>query len=166
MMNILLQDSCEEDYVFIKKWFEDPDNNILFTSELRRIKEYKKFFYLIALKKKDNKYFTIFLEDSDEPVGFIALINIDSGDKFAQVWYVLGKKNQRGKGIMSIVLSKLLKKCKKEFDLHTVHTWVVEDNIGSIKVLQKNGFKRIGVQEESYFLDGEYKNRVLFNKIL
>ena len=163
-MKIVLKESTEEDYSYIKKWFEYPQNNIFFTSEFRNIKEYKKIFYLIALKKKENKYFTIFVED--RPVGFIALINIDYGDKFGQAWYVMGDKSLKGKGLMSQALGLLLKKAKDKFGFHTIHTWVVDDNMSSIKVLENNNFNRIGMQRESYYSKGEYKDRILFEKIL
>ncbi|MCK4589125.1 MAG: GNAT family N-acetyltransferase [Nanoarchaeota archaeon] len=152
----------------IKGWFEDPENNILFTSELRNLKEYNKIFFLMALKKKGNKYYTILIKENGklQPVGFIALIDIDFGDKFGQIWYVMGNKNYRRRGLMSKALSFLLSKCKVELGLHSVHTWVVEDNIASIRVLEKNGFSKIGIQRESYYYNNKFKNRVLFDKVL
>ena len=167
-IEILLKESVEEDYHYLKEWFEDTENNVWFTSELRGLKEYRKMFFLMALKKKSNKYYTIFSKENMHchPIGFIALINIDYGDRFGQVWYVLGDKNYRRKGLTSKALSLLLIKCKEELKLHSVYTWVVEDNIGSIKVLVNNGFSRIGIQKEAYYFNNIFKNRILYDKVL
>ena len=39
---IAIRESTEQDYGCLKAWFEEPDNNIFFTSELRDIADYKK----------------------------------------------------------------------------------------------------------------------------
>ena len=77
---IAIRESTEQDYGCLKAWFEEPDNNIFFTAELRDIADYKKIYFMMALKNKGNVYYTITLKNSREPVGFVALINIDHGD--------------------------------------------------------------------------------------
>ncbi len=153
-----------EDYLFLKKWFEDQKNNTYFSSQLRNITDYKKIFLQLALSKKTNNYYTI-VEDT-KPIGFIAIFNIDFIDNLGELWYVLGDKNYANKGITSKAVNSILEIAKKEFKLHTIHAWVVEDNIVSSKVLTKNGFEYIGSQKEAYYNNGIYKTRLLYNKIL
>ncbi len=166
MFEITLRETVEADYSFLKQWFECPENNVLFTSELRNILEYKKFFFLMALSDKKNMYYSVLEKSSSTLIGFVALINIDYGDQLAQIWYLLGDNSFRGKGIMTRAVQMVLSKAKQELALHSVHTWVVEDNIASIKVLERNGFEEIGVQREAYFYEKIYKDRILFHKIL
>jgi RimJ/RimL family protein N-acetyltransferase len=163
---IAIRESTEQDYGCLKAWFEERDNNIFFTSALRDIADYKKIYFLMALKDKKNVYYTITLENSREPVGFVALINIDHGDQFGQLWYVVGDGARRSKGIMTKALHLLLAKARSDLGLHSVFTWVVDDNIASIRVLEKCGFTRMGVQREAYCYKGEYKNRILFDRLL
>jgi hypothetical protein len=49
---IAIRESTEQDYGCLKAWFEEPDNNIFFASELRDIADYKKIYSLMALKNK------------------------------------------------------------------------------------------------------------------
>ena len=165
-MVIALREAAEGDYECLRTWFEDPGNNVFFTSDLRGIQEYRKIFLLMALKNKRNRYYVINTEESSDAVGFIALINIDHGDGFGQLWYVLGSGNYRSKGVMTRAVHLLLAKAKQELGLHSVFTWVVDDNVASMRVLEKNGFARMGVQREAYCHEGVFKDRILFDKLL
>lgn len=153
-----------EDHETLKPWFEDPENNRMFTSEFRNISEYNKMFLLIALKRPENAYYMV--EHNGVAVGFVSLIHIDATDRSGQLWYVTGEKERRGKGAMTAAVSKLLEIACDELDLHTAYTWVAEENIGSIRVLEKNGFSMFGRQREAFF-DGErFKDKLWFDKIL
>ena len=144
-----------DDYVFLKKWFEDQNNNTYFSSELRNIKDYKKIFLQLALSKKSNSYHTI-VEDT-KPIGFVAIFNIDFIDNLGELWYVLGDKDYAKRGITSKAVNNILEIAKEKLKLHTIHAWVVEDNIASSKVLTKNGFEYIGSQKEAYCNGTSYK---------
>ena len=90
----------------------------------------------MALSKKENIYYTVFSK-TERPIGFVALINTDYIDRSGQIWYVMGDKNYRGKGLMTLAVELFLEIVKDELGLHTVYTWIVEDNLRSIKVLEK-----------------------------
>ncbi len=59
-MGIYIKRTVDKDYEFLKKWFEKPENNRMFTPEFRNINEYKKIYLLMALSKKENACCTIF----------------------------------------------------------------------------------------------------------
>jgi hypothetical protein len=52
MSAIALREATEADFETVKPWFEDPRNNVFFTAELRDIAEYKKMYYLMALRDR------------------------------------------------------------------------------------------------------------------
>jgi len=162
-LDVKLRKTTIDDYPHLKNWFENPENNVFFTSEFRGLKSYEKIFLQMALSKKQNQYFMIV--NHDQPIGFIGLINIDYQDKIGQTWYLLGDKTFAGQGVVSMALELLLIEAKK-IGLHNVHTWVVENNPGSIKILKKNAFRTVGIQKEAYFYEGQFLDRVLFEKIL
>ena len=165
-MEIVLRETREDDYRHLKGWFEDRSNNIFFTSDLRDIPEYKKIFFLMALKNRKNQYYTIDLSENLEPVGFLALINIDHGDKFGQLWYVVGKTGGRNRGVMTKAIALLLDKARDELGMHSVFTWVVDGNVASIRVLEKNGFRKMGIQRDAYCRNSEFRDRILFDRLL
>lgn len=166
MSSITLRAAEEGDYDTLKTWFEDPANNVYFTSDLRNIAEYKKMFYLMALRDRKNAYYMIESVPDGTPLGFIALIEIDHGDRIGQIWYVLGEKARRGGGIMTEAVQQLFRKAKNELGLHTIYGWLVHDNVASIRVLEKTGFSRIGVQREAYYDGEQFKDRILYDVVL
>ena len=54
----------------------------------------------------------------------------------------------------------------KELNLHRIEASALTENEGSKKVLLKNGFKVLGVNENYLFIDGKWRNHVTFYKIL
>lgn len=164
-LEITIRRTVEGDYGFLQKWFEDPENNTLFTSEFRNIGQYKKIFLLMALGKKENAYYTV-LGDDGRPVGFVSLIHIDPIDRCGQFWYVTGDKDVRNMGIMTRAVGTLCEIARDELSLHSVYTWVVEDNIASIRVLERNGFRMAGLQKEAFFDGKTFKDKIWFDKVL
>lgn len=161
---ITIRPVVAEDHETLKLWFENPENNSMFTSEFRNIDEYNKMFLLIALKRPENAYYMV--EDNGVAVGFVSLIHIDATDRSGQLWYVTGDKDMRSKGVMTRAVSELLEIARQELGLRTAYTWVAENNIGSIRVLEKNGFSMFGRQRKAFF-DGErFKDKLWFDKIL
>ena len=67
-----------------------------------------------------------------------------------------------GQGIMSSVIPIFRDYVLKEFNLIRLEAPVYDDNIGSQKVLERNGFKFEGVLEKAYCKNGEYKDAKMY----
>ena len=67
---------------------------------------------------------------------------------FAEISYNLGRKFQN-KGIMSCVLKEFLEKAKND-NINLIIAEVMEKNIPSCKLLEKNGFHLDGVIRKKY----------------
>ncbi|MGG7444756.1 GNAT family N-acetyltransferase [Kosakonia oryzendophytica] len=62
----------------------------------------------------------------------------------------------QGRGVASEALQAL---CEFAFDKRNVqalNAWVLAENQGSVRVLEKSGFQRVQVLEKAYLLKGEY----------
>lgn len=99
-------------------------------------------------KREEGKRYSfgIFLHTTDELVGEISLFEIilDSPPKWI-LGYVTDTLHQ-GKGYMSEALQCVLEFAKHETEITRVEAGAVPDNTGSIRVLQKAGFKENGSQ--------------------
>lgn len=86
-------------------------------------------------------------------IGYIQLVSYLRGDCKPHIEYHIDEAYQ-GKGIMSRELPKYLKRCNK-FDNHQLIAVVKKDNIPSIKLLEKNGFRQITQIDDklSYIID-------------
>ncbi len=160
-MKISLKKIIQEDIPIIKPWlilkenakWLDPffQNDSLSDVQLA-----------LFLAKKDKRNYMLMCDGV--PVGIMGLTNIDEINRSAEVWSILGDLNYRRKGIISVGHVLVLNKAFDELDLHSLHSWVLEGNF-SARVLDKIGYKTIGSQRECHMVDGEFKDRILYDLV-
>jgi len=100
------------------------------------------------------------------PCGIVALSDINREFRTAVLWYVLGEKSQAARGLTSKAVGLLLDHGRREVGLHQVRAWAVEANAASIRVLEKNGFRRIGRERACHRIQGVIHDRIHFDRIL
>jgi acyl carrier protein len=101
--------------------------------------------------------------DDDRPLGVVGLCLIDQLDKTATLWYVLGNKSYAGQGVMTTAVNLFLEKAFTDLKLHSVQALVAEENSASRRVLEKNNFKRSGMQREAHARGDHFQNRICFD---
>jgi len=79
------------------------------------------------------------VELDDDVVGSVGIYPID-GDLELTYWI---RKDRWGRGVATAAVAVLL----QEISARPVHARVVEDNVGSVRVLERNGFVRVGSEE-------------------
>jgi len=95
----------------------------------------------IIKRKKDRNFYTIVLIETNEIIGFLFL-NIENETKKSselRLGYLL-TESIWGKGIGSELINGLVKWSKNTNIIKSISGGVEKENIGSIKVLEKNGF--------------------------
>lgn len=106
--------------------------------------------------KSPATYFAIAVEG--QAVGVIGLVlQNDVYRKNAEIGYWLGEAYW-GQGIMTKAIVQFVNSSFKLFDLFRIYAGVFEDNKGSIRVLEKAGFKREAIFEKGAFKNGRYIN--------
>ncbi len=119
---------------------------------------------LRIMAQRDIHVIRAFTDDSGEtPIGVVGLSNVDRTFKTATPWCVLGDKRYGGKGYAARALSKILMFGFKELGLHSIFAWVVADNAASLKMVERNNFRLIGRQRECHWIDGQVRDRLLFD---
>lgn len=97
-------------------------------------------------------------------IGKIQISNIIIGVfKSAFVGYSIGKDEQ-GKGYMREALSLVSKYAFHEMGLHRLEASTLVDNIKSQKVLKACGFKELGISENYLFINGKWRDHIIFYK--
>ena len=120
----------------------------------------QKIFLKNKLKNKSVLLFGIFF--SDEHIGNIELANISQIHKHCEIRYFIGKKDYWNKGIGSKSINKVLNVVFNKLKLKKVYAFTYSNNLGSQKVLKKNGFSIEGKIDNFY----QYKNKRVKNVIL
>jgi ribosomal-protein-alanine N-acetyltransferase len=82
-------------------------------------------------------------------------------DRRASIGYDLAFRYW-GNGIMTEAVRAIVAFGFEQMNLHRVEADAAAENFGSIRVLEKVGFKREGLQEDQYFEWDEFHNLVLF----
>ncbi len=159
-MNIHLERARDSDFELIAPWLNDPENSTWLLS-LYRLRKYNRIIHGMVLKKSDNLLYLVY--DGDQPLGLAGLYLIDLIDKTAMLWYVLGDKSYAGQGVMTAAVNLLLEKAFIDLKLHSVQALVAEENSASQRVLEKNNFKRSGIQREAHARGDHFQNRICFD---
>lgn len=157
---IQLRPAQEQDADCYLSWFNNIGINKWLISFYRTGK-YNSLIHSMSLKENDTKMWTII--DNKSSVGIVALSHIDQLDKLAMIWYLIGDKSFEGKGIATKAVNLVLQKGFSDFKLHCIYAYAASENIGSQKVLEKNGFNKAGVLRQCHFIDNVPQNRLIYD---
>ena len=118
-------------------------------------------------KEKDDIgiYASIFLKSTKTLIGTCMIFNFDLKAKHAEVGYVLSA-DYWNKGYGTETISLMVDYAFEELKLHKLHARVTDVNVGSSKILEKNGFLLEGNFKDYYFVDDKYYNGLFWGKIL
>jgi RimJ/RimL family protein N-acetyltransferase len=156
--NILLRNiemtDCTKEYV---NWMNSVEINKYLESRLSvQTLESVTRFVLDMIESKNNYMFAIVHKESNKHIGNIKIGPIHSVYKNAFVGYLIGEKYYWGKGLASEAVYLAAKFCFDVLGLHKVNAGVIASNIGSIKVLEKLGFKKEACIRDDEFQDEKY----------
>ena len=115
------------------------------------------------MARRDTHVLKVFTAGNDQPAGLVALSNIALEFRTAMLWYLLGDKSHSGKGLTSHAVREILDLGFGELALASIWAWVAEPNRASLRVLEKNGFRKIGRQRHCHVVGGELCDRILFD---
>jgi ribosomal-protein-alanine N-acetyltransferase len=103
--------------------------------------------------------------DGDAIAGNVNLFNVRrEGFQSGTIGYwVDGARNGRGLG--SAAVAGMIRYAFDELGLHRLEAATLVDNAASQRVLEKNGFERIGLARRYLRIDGEWRDHVVFQRI-
>ncbi|HXD56421.1 MAG TPA: GNAT family protein [Thermoleophilaceae bacterium] len=97
-------------------------------------------------------------------VGAINLSNVVRGAfQNSNVGYWVAEKHN-GQGVCTRALGLLCERAFTELGLHRIEAGTLPDNHGSQRVLEKNGFMRIGLAPRYLQIAGAWSDHILFQK--
>jgi ribosomal-protein-alanine N-acetyltransferase len=109
-------------------------------------------------------YASVVLKSTLEVIGTVMIFNFDKEANQAEVGYVFHREHW-GKGYGRESLKLVSDFAFESLKLHKLHASVVDANIASCLILQKNGYKLEGRLKDHYFIEDKYYDSLLFGKI-
>lgn len=104
--------------------------------------------------------FAIVDTETDQHVGNVTLNRINWINRTADTGLIIGRKEFRGKGNAFEAWSLVLEYAFLRLGLRKIIAGAVIDNVASITILKKLGFKIEGTFRQEFLVDGEYKDGV------
>jgi len=159
---LTLRPAAPDDCGVIADWLSRPELNRWLGSEWRQ-QDIDPRRIAFALKNRNNRFFVVLMDG--DPSGLVAFSELDAGDGLALLWYLLGNERFRGRGIviMAHAVELALDHAFGELGLTTVYAWVHPENLASLHVLERVGFKHAGRLRAATVLDGVRADRLLFD---
>ncbi|GAA0122169.1 MAG: GNAT family N-acetyltransferase [Clostridium argentinense] len=166
--------------IFIR-FFENEDAESLLDLHLRNGELFQKYsptfaedYYTLDGKRRyisnsmkqreeDKAYsFGIYLKDNEKLIGDISLYHIfRSSLQRCLIGYSLDKE-YNGKGYTTEAVSLAVKFAFNELKLHRIAAGVMLSNIGSMRVLEKAGFHKEGIEQKGVKINGQWEDHQVF----
>jgi len=100
-----------------------------------------------------------------ETIGTIDLFDYDPLHKRAGIGILIAEKENRGKGYASDALGVLIKYCFSVLQLHQLFCNITDDNIESINLFTKKGFRLIGTKKDWLLFSDGTKDESMYQLI-
>ena len=118
---------------------------------------------LERLVREDKHGFAIL--DGERIVGTVALSNVVLGPlQSANLGYWVAER-ANGRGLATKAVGELIPIAFGELGLHRLEAGTLVDNLGSRRVLEKNGFEEIGIARGYLHIGGAWRDHVLFQRL-
>jgi [ribosomal protein S5]-alanine N-acetyltransferase len=109
-------------------------------------------------------YASIVQKSTQAILGTAMIFNFDHVANQAEIGYVF-HKDHWGKGYGTEIVALMNDFAFTSLHLHKLHASVVDANVGSARILEKNKFELEGRLKDHYFIEDNYYDSLLFGKI-
>ena len=149
-----------------KYWMNDPEINIFMETRFfpHSTNDIKNFVNDIS-KDKNSVIFGIFDKKSSRHIGNIKIGPINWIHRKSDISLFIGDKNFLYKGYANESIKLIVYYGFNILNLHKLSAGIYDDNIGSKKAFEKNGFEIEGVKKEECFINNKWTDVIVLGKI-
>ncbi|MBT8386676.1 MAG: GNAT family N-acetyltransferase [Ignavibacteria bacterium] len=165
---LLLRQLNENDVDGIYNFYSDPvalkyvPRN-LFTKRIEASDKIK--FFNALFDDRKGIWWAISYNEKQNIIGIAGFFEIDKDANKAELGYGFLQGNW-GKGAGTEVVKALTEFGIKEMKLHKIYAFINPENISSIKVVEKFGYKREGLFKDHDFAQNKYFDTAVYTKII
>lgn len=126
-------------------------------------KDYERKWVEDAIFDSKNIRLAVCLIEGDRYIGNVSITNINTINRSGTSNILIGDRTCWGRGIGEEAYILLLDYAFNERGFHRIEAQVLDDNIASLKMHEKCGFKIEGTMRDSVFKNGHWQNQILFS---
>lgn len=103
-------------------------------------------------------------KECQQPVGMIDFFDFNPQHKRAGIGILINTKHQNN-GYAFDALNVFTYYCFQHLDLHQLYANITPDNESSTRLFEKSGFKLIGEKKDWLYVNGDFKNELIYQLI-
>lgn len=147
------------------RWINDRES-VLLNSPFRPVhyRDHAEWFDAVR-RRKDIAIFAVRAAADDRLLGTCQLHSIHPIHRSAELQIRVGALNDRGRGYGKDALRRLLEHGFRDLGLNRIALQVFADNERAIRLYRNAGFAPEGALREGAFIDGEFKDILLFSML-
>lgn len=162
-LRAILESDLNENY---QQWFNDEDvcrfnSHHRFPYHGQNMREY----YENTIKSRSNLVLAIIDKLTDQHIGNIALQDIDSINRSAELAIIIGDKNFWDKGVGKEACQLVLDHGFNNLNLYRMQCGTSDENVGMQHLAETLGFKREGIARSALFKNGSYRDVINYGLI-
>jgi len=160
---ITLRELSREDIPTINRWRQDPvvADGVGAPRRFIGIDVDLKWYDEYLERRGTEVRCAVCLKESHELVGMVSLTRIDYVHRNAEFNAVVGEVGAQNRGIGTAAACAMVRHGLFDLNLHRIYVNVLRENIGSIRMCQKAGFREEGIIREGAYKNGAYRDLVL-----
>jgi len=163
--HLVLRETVEQDAEALFRIFSDPD--VMRYYDVEAFTDLIQAQQLVArqhyrFEQKQRFRWGIALKETDELIGTCGFVLWERRQYYAEIGYDLASKYWR-QGFMSEAAQAMVKFGFAHMDLHRIEAMVMPENIASLQLLRKLGFREEGLLRERGFWKGTFHDLILFS---
>ena len=148
------------------RWMNDPEvAQFLEVRHTRRSLKDLREYVASIIERKEDAFFAICLNETGRHIGNVKLGPINRDHRFAHIGFLIGEREFWKQGIATEVVNIVTRYAFETLKLHKVLAGCYANNLASLRVFKKTGFKKEGVQESQWLCDGKHIDGILLAKI-
>ncbi len=156
--NLTLRPVGLADVDTLLRWFNDAENLRFMDGSGQTSRERLE----IEMMKGSDEYDFMVLV-GDRPVGFASIYNLDLKNMRGEISFLIGEREDHRRGYGSEIVGALVDFAFRELKLNSLSASATVLNAGSIKILTKAGFTKIGTRRGYHQYKDEFLDEVFFD---
>lgn len=104
-------------------------------------------------------------DDSDEILALVSLTGIDHLNQSAELHIMVGKAENRGRGVGTFAVNAMVRHAFDNLNLHRVELSVLASNEAARRLYERAGFTREGVKRASRYKNGKFVDLLLYARL-
>lgn len=110
-------------------------------------------------------YFLVIEKLTNRVIGECGYHNLNKLHHKAELFYAMRSDEFKKQGFMSEAVSVVIGYGFNNLNLHRIEVKVAPLNTPSVRIIEKNGFKKEGFLREDYFINDKYENSEIYSML-